>query len=223
MLTLLTGATLSLFSVFSPQELFYTRAEAQVVEPVPVVASLERGREETLAEQSDRIALAWNIPTSTLSNLWHSESSGSTTVVNIGCDRGLVQINCAAHPEVTDAQAFDPEYALTYAAHAIASSTDDQFVVCNCYAFLKTKIKGTLVPRMDEIVPNGVPHMGAVAIFSYNDKTTGLPVKHVAYVESIDADGFEVAEANFGPCLLDSRRISWRDPHLRGFWTAPRQ
>jgi hypothetical protein len=190
-----------------------------MVMPVPAIAVVAPVPRETLQEMSDRIAGLWRVPTTTLSNLWHSESSGSTTVTNIGGDRGVVQINKYAHPEVSDAQAFDPDFALNFAAHSIASSTEDQFVVCNCYAFLKTKIRG--LPRMEDITPNSTPHAGAVAVFLYRDKKTGLATKHVAYVESIGSAGFEVAEANFSACLLDSRHISWNDPRLQGFWSSP--
>lgn len=202
-------------ALFAPHEAFYERAEAYTIPIAPV--AVERFIEpETLQEMSDRIATAWGVPTSTLSSLWHSESSGSTTVTNLGGDRGLVQINKYAHPEVSDAEAFDADFALNFAARSIASSTEDQFVVCNCYAFLKTKIKQ--LPRMEDITPNATPRVGAVAIFLYHDKKTGLPLKHVAYIQSIGVEGFEVAEANFSLCALDNRHIEWNDPHLQGFW-----
>lgn len=165
---------------------------------------------------SDRIAGSWGVPTSTLANLWHSESNGSTTIENTGGDRGLVQINRSAHPEVSDAEAFDPAFALIYAARSIASSTEEQFTVCNCYAYLKLKVRN--LPRMVDLIPNSTPHVGAVAILLYRDKKTGLTTKHVAYVTKLDVSGFDVAEANFSPCLTDHRRILWADPHLQGFW-----
>lgn len=136
----------------------------------------------------------------------------------MGGDRGLVQINRDAHPEVSDAQAFDAEFALNYAAHALASSTEDQFVVCNCYAYLKTRVPG--LPKMVQIVPNGTPKIGAVAIFAYKDKRTGKMVKHVALIEKMTAMGFSVAETNYTKCLFDRRSVEWDDSHLVGFFSV---
>ncbi len=201
-------------SVFSPTELFYARAEAQEIStsaPVTVV--------ESLPQMADRISLelAPEEPTSTLRNLVWSESRWDPDASNKGGDRGLVQINKWAHPEVNDAEAYDPDFALRFASRAIADHTEAEWVVCNCWLYLKTRVAG--LPRMAEIIPNGTPRIGAVAIFVYKDKRTGRNVRHVALIEKLSDSGFTVAETNFTKCLFDRRWIAWGDPHLVGFWS----
>lgn len=182
-------------------------ADTQVA--VPVIA-------ETLPEMAERIALEHEVSTSTLADLVWSESRWDPDASNAGGDRGLVQINKWSHPEVSDAQAYNPEFALNFAASSIAAGTEEQFVVCNCYAYLKTRLKE--LPRMADIVPNGTPKIGSVAVFFYRDKQTGKRVKHVALIEKMSDSGFMVAESNFTKCLFDRRFIDWNDPHLIGFW-----
>jgi hypothetical protein len=41
-----------------------------------------------------------------------------------GYDRGIAQINSMAHPDVTDEQAFDPNFAIPYAANLLKSYID---------------------------------------------------------------------------------------------------
>lgn len=202
-------------SVFAPEELFVNSVHAQVLGSSSTPPAIV----ETLPEMADRISLAIapDEPTSTIRNLVWTESRWDPLAVNEGCDRGLVQINCESHPEVSDAQAYDPEFALTFAARAIASSTEEQWVACNCYLYLKTRVKG--LPKMEQIVPNGTPKIGAVAIFSYKDKRTGRSVKHVALIEKLGQSGFSVAETNFTKCLFDRRQVDWNDPHIVGFWS----
>lgn len=214
MLTLITGATLSLtsiFSVFSPHDLFYTRAEAQVVEPVPIV--------ETLPMMSDRIAENYGVASSTLRNLVWTESRWDPNAVSPTGDCGLVQINSEVNPSeqyVPCDKAKDPAYALNFAAQYLAAGKSDQWVACNCYLYLKTRIRG--LPSMAAIVPNGPPSVGTVAILEYKDRETGALIKHVALIESMDATSFTVAETNWTACLFDRRTIEWGDPHLRGFF-----
>ncbi len=188
-----------------------------MIDPIAIVAIAE-----TLPEMADRISLevAPDEPTSTLRNLVWSESRWNPDAYSNG-DRGLVQINRYYHPEVSDAQAYDPAFALAYAARSIASSTEDQFVVCNCYAYLKTRL-GAL-PKTADMHPNTTPKIGAVAIFAYIDKRTGVRVWHGGLIEKIDASGFFMAETNFTKCLFDRRWVAWGDPHLRGFWVRDPQ
>lgn len=91
-------------------------------------------------------------------------------------------------------------------------------VACNCYLYVKNRIKA--LPLMKEVIPNTTPHKGAVAIFNYKDKTTGLPVKHIAIMGDFDGEGFWVRESNFTNCEYGKRYILFSDSHLVGFWSA---
>lgn len=96
---------------------------------------------------------------------------------------------------------------------AVKAPVDD--VACNCWRFLATKLP---VPRMADIQPNTTPHVGAIAIFSYKDKTTGEKVKHIAYIEELTADGFVISESNFEKCKYGRRTVAWTDQRLVGFF-----
>lgn len=231
-------------SVFSPTELFYSRADAltvasSTVTEIPWIASplaaqelatteeeeprkdaeRPRGEPETLKEMSDRISKEYapGEPLATLRNLVWTESRWDPDAKNSGGDRGLVQINKWYHPEVSDSEAYDPEWALIFAAKAIDKGRETQWVACNCYLYLKTRIKA--LPLMADIVPNSTPKVGAVAIFWYKEKYTAKWVKHVALIEKLSATGFTVAETNFTKCLFDRRVIAWDDERLEGFWS----
>ncbi len=176
---------------------------------------------ETLPEMSDRIAGEWGVATATLRNLVWSESRWDPNAVSSTGDCGLVQINPDLNPSqeyVPCETAKDPAYALNFAAQWVAAGKEDEWVVCNCYLYLKTRIRG--LPLMRDIVPNSTPKVGAVAIFEYKDKQTGARVKHVAIIEKFSATGFAVAESNFTRCLWDRRTIDWGDPHIVGFWSV---
>lgn len=79
----------------------------------------------------------------------------------------------------------------------------------NCYAWLATQVK---LPRMVQIQPNTTPHVGAVAIFYYNN------VKHVALITELKADGFTVKEANFHAGKIGTRFVEWGNYALAGFY-----
>jgi soluble lytic murein transglycosylase-like protein len=49
------------------------------------------------------------------------ESGFNAKAVN-GQDRGMAQINAAAHPEVTDQQAYDPRFAVDFAGHLLSGN-----------------------------------------------------------------------------------------------------
>lgn len=166
-------------------------------------------------------ALDYSISTTTFSNLAFSESTFNPKAYSKnpptkGCpqgstDRGIFMINDCYHLEVSDECAYDVNCASQWMAGRFVDGFSSESVPCNCYAYLKTKIKD--LPLMNKIVPNSSPSVGSVAIFSYN----GLP--HLALVTKISADTFSVQEANYKPCGFDSRDVLWTDVHLKGFWT----
>ena len=168
---------------------------------------------ETLEQQIGRVATAHKIATTSLYNLVMSESSLDPLADN-GYDRGLVQINRNAWPEITDEQAFDPEFSLHFAAQKISESKGDIWVAGNCYLFVKALLGK--IPRMSEINPNTeIPRVGDVAIFYYKGK------KHIAVEDEILEDGFFVRESNYEPYKIGRRFIKWNDPAFAGFHSLP--
>jgi hypothetical protein len=173
-------------------------------EPPPIVVV------ETLEEKSNRIATEHGVATTSLANLVTSESQWNPNADN-GYDRGLVQINRKAWPEITDEQAFDPEFSLHFTAEKISEGKGYMWVAGNCYLFAQALL-GKL-PRMAEIVPNTpYPRVKGLAIFQYKSK-------HIAVITSVLEDGFWVREANYIPYLMGKRFIKFDDPKLLGYWS----
>ena len=198
--------------IVAPPQVVYAEEKPVIALEAPYIETVKSDliekRVETLEEMSDRIAIAHNVSTTTLRNLVWSESRWNPEADN-GLDRGLVQINRKAWPEITDAMAFDPEFSLNWAANKITIGEEYRFVVCSCWALVKTKIPK--LPRMKEIVPNSEIEVGSVAIFEY-------PTKHVAYVSEVHDGYFIVSESNYKPCLYSERKVEMVDKSLLGFW-----
>ncbi len=167
--------------------------------------------ELTLPDRATLIANEYGISTTTLANLVWSESRWDPNATSTTGDYGLVQINLASHPSITKDQALDPIFALDYAAQSIASSTQDQFTSCNCYAYARTKLH---LPKMADITPNSPPTVGGLAIFNYHG------IKHIAYIKSVEGDGFWVQESNYQPCLVAPRYVKWTDKAIVGYWAT---
>lgn len=170
-------------------------------EPIPI----------PIEQKIDNIALAHNISTTTLYNLVRYESRLDPNADN-GQDRGIVQINREAWPEITDEQAFDPEWSLNWAAEKIANDESHIWTVCNCYSYATTLV-GKL-PRMSDITPNTtIPRLGDLVVFNYRGK------KHIGVQDEILEDGFWIKEANYEACAIGRRFIKWNDPNLVGFYS----
>lgn len=173
----------------------------------PAMASVAS---ETLEAKIDRIAIEHGIPTTTLYNLAWSESSLNPSKDN-GEDRGIVQINRKYWPEITDEQAFDPEFSLNFAASKIAKDEQYLWTVCNCYSFAKIFIKN--LPKMADIQPNtDYPRVGGLVVFQYK-------VKHIAVVTKVTKEGIWVKEANFEACKTGQRLVPWDDKSVVGYWS----
>ena len=194
-----------------------------IPEQVPPIAIEEPVvQEKTLKEEAFKIATEHNISPKTFSNLIYYESRWNPDADN-GYDRGIVQINRKSHPEVTDAQAFDPIWAMNWAADEIVAGKISQWTVCNCYSFMITQL-GTL-PRMANIVPNTTePMVGSIAIFDYNGK------KHVELVTSVTDDMVlntqtaVILGANYEGCKIKERTINIdKELSLVGFYQPKAQ
>lgn len=160
-----------------------------------------------------RVASEYSISSTTLFNLAHHESRlNAEANGDGGCSRGLVQINLCVHKGITEEQALDPEWALTYAAKEIKEGREYAWSVCNCWSFIRGNyVKG--LPNTAALYPNSPVKIGAVAIFNYSG------VKHYAYVTNLSPGGFTVKEANYKPCVVGERFIPYTDANLLGFWS----
>jgi len=167
----------------------------------------------SIEQQINNAAEAHKIATTTLYNLAWYESRLDPKADN-GHDRGIVQINREAWPEITDEQAFDPEWSLNWAAEKIANGESDIWTVCNCYSYTTTLL-GKL-PKMSEIEPNTIiPRIGEIVIFNYKGK------KHIGVEDEILEGGFWIKEANYNACYRGRRFIKWNDPAFVGFYALP--
>ena len=204
-----TPATISVVTV-TPEVAFVAQETEPQTEPQ---TAPERGVEALVSD----VAGEYDISSTSLYNLTWSESRLNPEAVgDKGCSFGLVQINLCVHDSVTEEQALDPEFALRYAARAIKDGKEDAWSVCNCYAYVSTRVK---LPKMANIQPNSNADIGSVAIFYY--PSGGKFVKHIAIVVKKDSNGFTVMESNKTHCLLGSRVVKWDDPRLDGFWKSP--
>ena len=95
-------------------------------------ALMDRQQLVVLAEKA---ASEQHLPVGVFPGLIQVESDWNPNAVNVNrnadgsflsFDRGLVQINSAAHPDVTDAEAFDPAFALTWGARYLAGLYQEQ-------------------------------------------------------------------------------------------------
>ena len=164
---------------------------------------------ESLEAQIERIALDHGIDHQHLKNLVKCESNFDPKADN-GEDRGIVQINRKAWPNITDEQAFDVEFSLNFAAEKIAEGKGYLWTCGNCYSTIKLKIAG--LPRMTDIQPtSNIPRIGSIAVFDYDGK------KHVGIVMGVSTKTFSVFEGNKHAYLIETNSYSFDDSNLRGF------
>lgn len=177
--------------------------------PIPFEA-IEIITPKPIKEYAEEKAHEYGISWTKLNNLITYESQWNPNATN-GRDRGLVQINSFYHPTITDEQAYDPYWAIDWAANEIKDGREHQWVVCNCFLLVKSKL-GQALPKMAHINPNSDATPGSVAIFYYKG------IKHVAYVTDVFDTYFYVFEANKEPCKIGTRRVDFTDPNLVGFF-----
>ena len=179
--------------------------------------------EESTEDQIDRIAEENGIATTTLFNLAWSESRLDPLEDN-GYDRGIVQINRKAWPDITDEMAFDSEFALNWASIAIKEGREDIFVVCSC---IKTaRAMGAKLPRTVngggqdayDLTPNEVyPRVGGVVLLKYRNSG----VYSVAYIKNVTSTGLNVVHGNKKPCLVISEFIPFDSKDIVGYYKYP--
>lgn len=67
---------------------------------------------------------------------------------------------------------------------------------------------------MKEVIKNTTPAFADVAVFDYY----GVP--HFAFVESMGMGFFAISETNYRRCTFTTRKISFDDPRLVGFYNS---
>ena len=188
-------------------------------EPIPIPV-------ETIEQRIDRVAMSHRIATTSLFNLVMGESGlvpskvGDmkylcTSGVNLGKPiraKGLVQITDCYEPTITDAQAFDPDWALNWAADKIVKGEAwKTWTVANCYSYAKTRIKN--LPAMKDIQPNTpYPVVGGLLIEYFNG------VKHISVIEKVSLEGQLVSQTNKEPFNFTKELRPWNNKNREGYW-----
>lgn len=183
--------------------------EEYIKDTVSPIASAEVLEVETIEQKIVRYADLYGIASSSLYNLVECESKFNSLADN-GEDRGIVQINRKHHPEITDEQAFDPDWALNWAAKEISEGRGYQWVCGNCYLTALLKVK--TLPRMSNIeATSNIPRVGGLAVFYYNGE------KHIGVVEKVYQGSFDLFEGNKHAFKIEVNNYKFNDPNLRGF------
>jgi hypothetical protein len=182
---------------------------------------------ETVEQKISRVALEHNIASTTLFNLAMGESSldplkegdmGVLCPIGVNKDKpirakGLVQITDCYQPEITDEQAFNPDWALNWAADKIAKGEAwKTWTLCNCYSYSKTQVHN--LSSLKEIQPNTqYPRVGGLVIQYFNK------VKHLSVIEKVTKEGIWVSQTNKTPCKYSEELLPWQDPNREGYWS----
>lgn len=179
-------------------------------------ALVDQNTVENLKVQATEVAAKYKIPTTTLFNLISAESLWNPNATSTdGNDRGLVQISKIYFPWVTDAEAYNPTFALDFAANQIARGNAWLWVSCSC---VKTaRLLGVKFPKIQtpaDLVPNASPTVGGVVVLKYGSTW------HMAKITKLNEGTMSVREGNFEPCAITSREISYNDSHIRGFYVG---
>lgn len=201
-----------------------TRLPAATIEYIapPAQAYFPVAPNKTIVEKINAVAEEKGIASSTLRNIVKTESLFNAAAVgDNGLARGAVQIRSDYHPEVSDAQAFDPDFALNWAADVIKQGTEDTtFTECSCVSYLRSI--GVTLPHASfnasdmASSSNTYAHVGAVVLFHYPSGEY-----HLAYIKAIGPQGdLLVTEANYVHCTIDTRLVALTDPSIIGYWDA---
>lgn len=78
---------------------------------------------ETIKQTISRIAREYNVSEEVMNTVVECESQYNTNAVgDHGNSKGLVQIHRKYHPDITESQAFDPEFSLSFLAKNLANN-----------------------------------------------------------------------------------------------------
>lgn len=131
---------------------------------------------------------------------------------------GVIHFHKDHYPE-ENSRCDDDEYILTRAAEMIAKGEDWKFTPCSCVQ--TAKALGAKLPKGDanELHPNTseAPAVGGVLILKYWNPAR----HHVAYIDSIQPDGYHIIEGNFEKCKITSRVIPFDSKNIMGAYRYP--
>ena len=183
--------------------------------PVHLFPLVAEAHKETIEEKITRIAEEENFDPQIIINNINTETGGTWDCSVPGRDGelGCYQVIPSHHPEVDP---MDFEAATRFFIKSYKEGNEWWWTGCSCVSTVRLKVPS--FPHLDAKwfvnFPKTTPAAGTVAIFMY--PTTF----HVAYVLSVENDGYWVFEGNWEPCKIAKRFIPWdNDPHLVGFWS----
>ena len=204
---------------FVPSTVVYEQ-EAQPLEThTPQVEELvEESVEETLKEQTYRIAGEFGVEGDTLWNLVLSESLGGTKRIGDGDKScGVVHFHSDYYPK-ENSRCDDDEYILTRAAEMIRDGLSHRFTPCSCVQQVRIFVPDLPRGNARDFVPNTNMWDGDVVIYNYDGEY------HLGYKESINVEeGYWIERgANLEPCKSYERKVYFDSSdvreHLVGFW-----
>lgn len=167
---------------------------------------------------ASQTAEQYGLGTTTLFNLVKSESEWNPDADN-GHDRGLVQISRKWFPFISDTQAFDPAFALDFAASKIADGEEYLWTVCSCTKYAHVLQPAFPIQNADTVVPNSLtPNIGSVAVFRYKSGKSHVGVVDIVQPNVVQPTRFHMKQSNYKPCLTDGMWVDIQDPSLVGFW-----
>lgn len=180
----------------------------------PVHSEVIQKAEESIEDKARKIAKEYDVSFDIMNKIIENESKWISSAVGDNDESyGLVQIHLPSHPEITKEQALDPEFALNFLAREIKAGREWQWTSCNCYSVAFNKL-GRL-PTMADIELNSdsdYPRVGGLIVFNYSG------VKHIAVIESVEADGIHVLEGNYKRCEIGRRVVKFDDASIIGYW-----
>ena len=199
---------------------------------IPAVIEVAEAKEETIPEKIKRISQQYEIDEILLLEIVRAESQFENKCNIKGCKYGigLAQIVQSTFDEQCEGDVKSEEDNLTCAAKMLRNGDywrweqswdkwlpkiDQKLankikVSCSCVAYVQSKgikIKG----NASSFMPNSTPAVGTLALFRY-------PSAHVAVVVSLGAENFTVDEANWKPCVIGRRTVSYSNAALIGFY-----
>ncbi len=114
-------ATLVLFLLFSGTSFAMSPAPQVKAEIAILATSASKVEEMTTYELIDYYGAKYDVSTSTIHRVVKCESQYNPNAIgDEGTSFGLAQIHLPAHPEVSRAQALDPEFAISFLAKNLA-------------------------------------------------------------------------------------------------------
>lgn len=167
--------------------------------------------------RAGEVADQYQIDRKAFFNMITSESQWDPSARSKTGDVGLVQINLASHPTITENQAIDVEFSLEWAAARFAEGKEWQlWTVCSCIQYARAL--GVDLPRVSatELEPNTTLSElkeNDLVLFKYSNGQ-----RHVGVFWGYKDGKLHVRQSNFEPCKAEAWLLDPADPSILGFW-----